>query len=195
MPAPGTYTYDTSGSRQISLLGSSSYPSRTPVVVTADGCGEASTWKPTPGNSQTVVECPVAGGVHVVSESSTVAANGYSTTQTFNCDSNSFIPVTAGQDGQTWTWKCSSSNGEISTQVVKLLGSTTAVVGGIPVSAVEVSVVSSLSGPEQGTMSSEYWLTSNATPIKETGDTNVSAGAITYTAHYSLQLLSLTPGS
>ncbi len=193
LPAPGTYSYDTSGSQQISILGATNYPSRTPVVVSGDGCGVASTWEPSAGNSETVVECPASGGLRVVSESSTVSQDGYSTTQNFTCDPDAFIPVTTGQVGQTWTWQCRSSNGETSKQVVRLLGPRTAAVGGIPVSATEVEVSSTLSGPEQGTMTSDYWLTSNATPVKQTGDINVAAGAITYRSQYSLQLVSLTP--
>lgn len=195
LPATGTYTYDTTGSQQVSILGATNYPSRTPVVVSGDGCGVSSTWKPSSGESETVVECPASGGLRVLSESSTVSQDGYSTTQDFTCGPDAFIPVTTGQVGQTWTWQCRSSTGETTSQVVKLLGPRTAVVGGIPVSADEVSVVSTLSGPEQGTMSSDLWLTSNATPVRETGDINVFVGAVTYKSNYDLQLVSLVPAS
>lgn len=193
VPVPGTYTYDTAGSQQISLLTSSSYPARTPIVVAADGCGVSSTWKPSQGSSETVVECPAPGGVRVVSESSTITASGYSTTQTFACDPNAFIPVTTGQVGQTWTWECRAANEETSTQVVKLLGPRTAVVGGIPVSATEVSIAATLSGAEQGTMDNDYWLTSNAIPVRQSGTLHVSVGALTYSSNYNLHLVSLTP--
>lgn len=193
LPANGTYEYQTSGSQQISVFGSSNYPSQTSIVVTPYSCGVSSTWRSSPGDSETIVECPAAGGIRVVSESTTVSSGGYAMTQAFTCDPDAFIPVTSGQVGQTWSWQCSSTNGEKSSQVVKLLGPRSAVVGGITVNAVEVSVVSNLSGTEQGTADSDYWLTSNATPVKETGNDNVSMGAFTYTSHFSLQLNSLTP--
>lgn len=195
LPAVGTYTYNTTGSQQITILGATTYPAQTPVVVSNDGCGVSSSWKPSSGGSETVVECPVNGGVRVISESSTVSQDGYSTTQDFACGPDAFIPVTSGQVGQTWRWQCRSSDGETLSQVVELVGPRTAVVGGIAVSAEEVSVRATLSGLEQGTMSSDCWLTSNATPVKQTGEIDVVVGAITYTSHYDLQLTSLTPAS
>lgn len=193
LPAVGTYTYDTTGSQQITLLGDTTYPAHTPVVVSKAGCGVSSTWKPISGGSETVVECPVNGGLRVLSESSTVSQDGYSSTQDFACGPDAFIPVTSGQAGQTWRWGCRSSDGETLNQAVELVGPRSAVVGGIAVSAEEVSVTATLSGLEQGTMSSDYWLTSNATPVKQTGRVDIAVGAITYTSHYDLQLASLTP--
>lgn len=193
VPAPGTYTYATSGNQQISLLGRSTYPARTPVVVSRSGCGDSATWKSSPGDSETLVECPVAGGLRILSESTTVGAGGYSTTQTFDCGADAFIPVTAGTPGRTWQWVCTSPVGERASHVVRFVGRQTTVVGGIPVSTVEVSIASALSGPEQGRAWADCWLTSNATPVKEIGGGEVSQNGVTYTSSDSLQLVSLAP--
>ena len=149
-------------------------------------------WNSSPGNSTTVVECPVAHGIHVVSENSTVDENGYRNSQTFSCDADSFVP-TSGTPGQSWTWSCSSSNGETTKQVVKLIGPATMTVAGAPVQTVHVQVVSTLTGPQKGTVTSDYWLTPDAVPVHEVGSIEASQFGITYTSHYTLQLDSLTP--
>jgi hypothetical protein len=188
----GTYTYATSGQSNITFFGSSQYPSTTTIVVSRQGCGVSARWNADPGSNTTVYECPVAGGVHVVSESSTIQTHGYSNTMSFTCGANSFVP-TSGSPGQTWEWDCTSSNGETAHQVVKLDGPQPVDVAGRPVAAEHVTVHSTLSGPDQGTATTDYWLTTNAVPVKEVGSANASQGGFSYTSNYTLQLDSLTP--
>ena len=190
-PALGTYTYATSGTQTI-FSNTTSYPPSTTIDVSAEWCGEAAKWNSSPGNSTTIVECPVAHGVHVVSETSTVTEGSYHNTMTFICDANSFVP-TSGTPGQTWTWSCSSSNGETTTQVVKLVGAATMTVAGAPVQTEHVQIVSTLSGPQTGKVTSDYWLTSDGLVVHEVGSIKAAQFGITYTANYTLQLDSLTP--
>lgn len=193
VPPAGSYSYATTGGSQISVLGSTSYPATTTVVVSDTGCGVALTWNSSPGNSDTTVECPVPGGMRVVSDSLTVASHGFRETQTFNCDGTSFIPVDTGSPGQTWRWGCTSGNGESSAQVVTFVGRRTSTVGGVPLSTVEVTVDSTLSGPEQGTVATTYVLSSDGLPVSENGTVTASADALGYRSQYSLQLLALRP--
>jgi hypothetical protein len=190
----GTYTYATTGSSK--LFGKTySYPPSTTIDVTPQGCGVAGKWNSSPGNSTTTVECPVTGGVHVVSETSQVSDGPYNQTMTFTCAPNSFVP-TSGTPGRTWNWTCSSSgsNGtETTTQVVTLVGPRTTTVGGTTVDVEQVTVDSTLSGPEQGTVKTTYWLTSNATPVYEAGSINASQYGVSYSSNYTLRLDSLTP--
>lgn len=188
---PGTYTYDTSGSSTL-FSKTTPYPSRTTIVVSREGCGVSARWDSSAGNSSTVYECPVAGGVHVISETATVDAGGYQQTMTFTCDPDSFVP-TSGTPGRTWTWACHSSNGETSTQVVKLVGPQTMTVAGAPVATEHVQIVSTLSGPQQGTATTDYWLTPDATPVHEVGSITASQYGVTYRSNYTLQLESLSP--
>ena len=193
LPATGNYTYATSGGSQITLLGSSTFPALTTVTVASRGCGDSFTWQSSPGNTQTTVECPVPGGVRILSESMTVTSHGYSDTQTFSCGPDSFVPVDSGAVGQTWQWSCTSTGGEVATQVVRLLGHQTVLVGGVPVSTEQVSVDSTLTGAEKGTIASTYWLASNALPVRETGTADVTADGFAYQSQYTLQLSSLRP--
>ncbi|HET6963284.1 MAG TPA: hypothetical protein VFH58_00840, partial [Acidimicrobiales bacterium] len=57
-PAPGTYTYDTSGQSTL-FSNTTPYPSRTTIDVARQGCGVSAKWNSSPGNSTTVYECPV----------------------------------------------------------------------------------------------------------------------------------------
>lgn len=193
-PPAGTYTYATSGSSK--LFGKTyTYPPSTTIDVTPQGCGIASKWNSSAGNSTTSVECPVPGGLHIVSQTSTVSQGSADQTMTFTCAANSFVP-TSGTPGQTWTWACTSSgsNGtETTTQLVTLIGPKTTTVGGTAVTVEQVSVDSTLSGPEKGTVKMTYWLTSNAIPVYETGSINASEYGISYTSNYTLKLDSLTP--
>lgn len=190
----GTYKYSTSG--QSKLLGKTyDYPATTTIGVTTEGCGIASKWTSSPGNSTTTVECPAPGGIHIVSQDSQVSAGGENQSMTFTCAADSFVP-TSGTPGQTWTWTCSStgSNGtETTTQLVTLIGPKTTTVGGTAVTVEQVSVDSTLSGPEKGTVKMTYWLTSDATPVYETGTIDASEYGISYTSNYTLRLDSLTP--
>lgn len=192
-PAPGTYTYDTSGQSTL-FSNTTPYPSKTTIEVTRQGCGVSAKWNSSPGNSTTVYECPVTGGIHVVSETSTVDAGGYHNTMSFDCDANSFVP-TSGTPGQTWTWACHSSNGETTTQVVKLVGPETMTVAGAAVATEHVHIVSTLSGPQKGTVTTDYWLTPDATPVHEVGSIDASQFGVTYKSDYTLQLESLTPSA
>ena len=193
LPAPGSYVYTTSGGSQITFLGSSTYPAATTVAVAARGCGDSFTWQSSPGNTQTTVECPVPGGVRVVTESMTITSHGYSDTQTFECGTDAFVPVGSGTAGQTWHWTCTSSGGEAASQVVRFVGRRTVTVGGVPVSADEVSVDSTLTGAEKGSITSTYWLASNALPVRQTGNAAVTADGFSYRSQYTLQLTSLRP--
>ena len=193
LPAPGSYSYATSGGSQITLLGSSTYPAATTVAVAGRRCGDSFTWQSSPGNTQTTVECPVPGGVRVVTESMTITSHGYSDTQTFQCGADAFVPVGSGAVGQTWKWTCTSSGGEAASQVVRFAGRQTVMVGGVPVSADEVSVDSTLAGAEKGSITSTYWLASNALPVRQTGTAAVTADGFTYRSQYTLQLTSLRP--
>lgn len=194
LPSPGTYSYATSGTSKVAFFGSSSYPSTTTIVVTRQGCGEASQWNSGSGNTTTVQQCPVTGGIHVVSESSTIQSHGYSQSMTFTCSADSFVP-TSGTPGRTWRWACTSSNGETASEVVKLLGPETLTVAGRPVATEHVTVDTTLSGPDQGSATTDYWLTSYALPVKETGSINASQNGFSYSSNYTLEADSLTPSS
>lgn len=194
LPPPGTYTYTTSGTSTVSFFGSSPYPSSTTIVVSRQGCGEASQWNSEPGSNTTVDECPASGGIHVVSESSTIQTHGYSQTMSFTCAANSFVP-TSGTPGRTWQWACTSSSGETASQVVKLIGPESLTVGGKSVPTEHVTVDTTLSGPDQGTATTDYWLTSDALPVKEIGSINASQNGFNYSSNYKLYLDSLTPTS
>lgn len=194
MPPTGTYTYATSGTSKVAFFGSSPYPASTTIVVTRQGCGESSQWNSYPGNNTTVEECPARGGIHVVSESSTIQTHGYSQTMSFTCAADSFVP-TSGSPGRTWQWACTSSNGETASQVVKLIGPESLTVGSRSVPTEHVTVDTTLSGPDQGTATTDYWLTSDALPVKEIGSINASQNGFTYSSDYNLYLDSLTPTS
>lgn len=187
----GTYTYATSGQSRI-FGNTSPYPSTTTINVTRSGCGESSEWDSSPGNSTTVVACPVAGGFHVVSETDKTDAGGYHMTQTFECSANSFVPL-SGPPGTKYKWSCSSSNGETANEVVTIDGPATLTVDGTAVQTEHVSIVATLSGPESGTADVEDWLSSAGLRIKETGAINASAYGISYTANYTINLKSLKP--
>lgn len=187
----GTYTYATSGSSTI-FGNTTSYPPTTTIVISKQGCGESSKWNSSPGNSTTIYACPVTAGIHVVSETSTVSQGSYHNTQTFTCAANAFVP-TSGTPGQTWTWQCSSSNGETTTQVVKLIGPESMTVGGHAVATEHVTIDSTLSGPEKGSVTTDYWITSDAVAVKEVGAIDASEFGVSYKSNYTLQLDSLTP--
>lgn len=196
LPPAGTYTYDTSGTQAFGNFASNSYPKTTTMVLSPTGCGQSSTWNSSKGNSSTVDYCPTAGGLLIRSESTKVTYSFYSETMTFNCDPDAFVPVTAGRPGQTWHWSCSSQNGVTTSQLVTLIGAQTVTVGSEQVATEHVRVKSTISGGgESGTAVADYWFTSDALTVKETGNIQARQGKVTYTSQYALVLESLSPGS
>lgn len=199
LPAPGTYTYDTSGYAkvQFGLFNSTqNYPTPTQITVSKAGCGVDSVWRPNSSSSMTLEECAVPGGIHPVFDESTNTEGGQTTTEKFVCDSNAFIPIAAGVAGQKWTFTCRSSDATAQ-QTATLVGRQDMTVGGQTVATTHVQVVSQISGAESGTVTSDYWLTADASIVKETGSITahkqVDAGTATYTSQYTLQLRSLKP--
>jgi hypothetical protein len=192
LPAPGTYRYATTGRQSVGTYGSP-YPPATTIAFVRSGCGETSTWTASKGDTTTVVYCPVPGGLHVVSETSTTTFFGYTTTQSFECDAGSFVPVSTGRQGQTWTWNCRAGDGTVSSQVVTLAAPATLQVNGQPVGTVHVHVAATIHGPqESGTVSEDYWLAADALPVREAGSISATRSGFDYAASYTLALQSLT---
>lgn len=194
-PATGTYSYATSGSS--SVLGQTyPLPPTTTIVISASGCGQADRWNEGSGDSTTIVGCPVAGGIHIASETTQTTYDGRTETETFTCDPDSFVPL-SGTPGQTWRWSCRSSGGssgqETSAQVVTLDGPASVEVGGTAVPAEHVSIVSTLTGPISGRSDTEDWFAASGLRVKETGDIRASQYGVTFTSTYTITAESLRP--
>jgi hypothetical protein len=197
LPSPGSYSYATSGYEQLSISGTRrDFPPQTSIDVARTGCGESDTWTPSSQHSETVDVCPVAGGLHVVSDTATISFYGRATTQTFTCSDKSFIPVTTGSPGETWKFTCSGS-GTTASETVTYEGVEDVTVGGALVRTVHVRLGETISGAESGTGQTDYWFTSDATVAKQVSTVsatrNTAFGPVTYTSSYTLELKSLRP--
>lgn len=195
LPPTGSYTYRTSGSQTVSAgVGNftTPYPSQTRIAVARSGCGETETWNSSSGSSTQTYLCPVTGGLRVYYQQS----SEYGNTVRFNCASDAFIPVTIGTPGEQWRFSCTSSPpGTTAAETVTFKGATDKTVGSQVVHTVQVEIDSVFSGNDSGTATADYWLTSNATLVEETGSIDVTSRnpAGKYTSNYALELTSLRP--
>jgi hypothetical protein len=171
-------------------------------VLSAFGCGQRSVWTSSADgkSGSTMSYCPVAGGLHVVSESTTevvtVPVVGTQTiSMSYTCDAGAFLPVTSGKPGQTWTWTCNGSDGSKTTQKVTLVGKETVSVAGRSVPTEHVKVEGGVAGSSSisGSVDQEYWFSADALAVKETGRADASESGYSFTSNYTLLLKSPTP--
>lgn len=196
LPPPGYYTYATSGYEKISLGQPRSFPATTVVEVGRSGCGESEIWKPDDSHRESIGVCPAAGGLHVVYDETTVVFDGEASTNDLVCSGDSFIPVTTGQVGQQWTFTCADSS-TTAYEDVTFIGDQSLTINDEVVNTVHVEMTSTLSGSENGTGQTDYWLTDNAVVAQESSSLSASTetdiGEVTYTSSYTLELDSLQP--
>jgi hypothetical protein len=196
---PGVFSYATSGSERLNLLGvSRSFPANTGMVTT-DGPGPSCStisWIPLVEHTETTSVCQATG--HALSVRSLIThetIGGSTTTTVINCpDTAYFVPPTAAPEAR-WVATCHQVDPSEQVSLVGLdLGTGTSVVGGNSVATLHVRLSFTFSGTDQGTSPDDFWIsTSRGVIVREREVTNIAQGAIHYVEVMDTQLKSLTP--
>ncbi len=198
LPAPGVYSYRTTGHEGLDIPGQSrTFPALTTMIVT-DGRCDTVTWEPITEHVERFTECPApGGGVSFTSSSSTEMIAGITTSAVIRCPPTTYLlPATGGP--RTWHATCRSRGLTIAARGQDL-GAARVDVGGRLVRAEHIRLVFGFSGAESGTNPSDYWLApSTGTLLKEVETVNLGQGAgplgkVHYDEAMSTTLTSLRP--
>jgi hypothetical protein len=192
----GTFSYATTGYEQTSFPGTKrTYPSTTTFTNTAAGGCVKSTWQPVSEHTQSQVLCDDAKTIRISTDDQTIGFLGINSSENFTCGQDAFLYQPGVKAGHVWNYQCKSADGT-ATQAGHVIGYETVTVGGTSVRVLHVQLVTTVSGPEAGKSTQDYWI-GTATPLlmKESGTVSATQKGIQYQETYSVTLDSLTPKS
>ena len=108
LPAPGVYTYRTSGGESLNLVGvARSFPSSTSMIV-ADGRCATVSWVPITQHTEATTVCNAPNGALTVPKLVTdESIAGSTTTSTIKCPASTYLLPPAARPGQRWGVTCS----------------------------------------------------------------------------------------
>ncbi len=195
LPAPGVYTYRTSGDEGLNLVGvERSFPTSTSMIV-ADGRCATVSWVPVEQHSEAVVECPGAGGGLTLPSLVTDESIAGSTTRSVvTCPATGYLlPPPAG--GPRWRATCSLDHpAERVALEGEVLGAANATVGGQVVAVEHVRITLRYAGTVHGTNPTDYWVVPGSGLIVRERETVVmTQGGVDYHERMDATLASLRP--
>ncbi|HEY1653410.1 MAG TPA: hypothetical protein VGG09_16105 [Acidimicrobiales bacterium] len=201
LPAPGVYTYRTTGGESLSLMGvARSFPSTTSMIV-ENGNGNPScatvSWEPITEHTETTTECADAdGGYDVPRIYTTESIAGTSTTSTVVCPTTAYLlPPPGVTSGQKWGATCAlQSPAEKVLLVGEVLGQSTMTVGGHAVTVEHSRFTLTFDGPQAGTNPTDFWVVpSSGLVVQEKEEVGVTSDGVRYSENMASTLTSLQP--
>lgn len=197
LPAPGVYTYRTTGGESLSLMGvARSFPSTTSTIVEDAGCATVN-WVPITQHTETITECPVASGAYSVPRLfTTESIAGTDTTSTIVCPATAYLlPPPGVAPGQKWAATCvSKSPAEKVLLVGEALGPSTVTVGGQAVDVEHTRFTLTFDGAEAGTNPTDFWIVpTSGLIVQEKEEVGVTSDGVRYSENMASTLTSLQP--
>lgn len=196
LPAPGVYTYRTTGGESLSLMGvARSFPTTTSMIV-ADGSCATISWVPITQHTETMTECSGASGALSVPRLvTTESIAGSNTTSTIDCPATAYLLPAYAATGDKWDATCTlqspSEKIELNGQD---LGPTTVTVGGQSVSVEHTRFTLTFDGTEAGTNPTDFWIVpSTGLIVQEKEGVDVTSGGVRYNETMLSTLTGLTP--
>jgi hypothetical protein len=196
LPAPGVYTYRTSGGEGLSLMGvQRAFPSTTSMIVTGGHCATVS-WVPIAEHTESTTVC--AGVDHALSVPRLVTDEsiaGTTTTSTVRCPATAYLLAPAGPAARRWSATCSlASPAEKVALTGEALGAATVMVGGHDVSVVHTRLTLSFTGIDGGTNPTDFWIVpSSGLIVREHETVGVTQGGVRYSENMDAVLTGLNP--
>ncbi|MGO8871440.1 MAG: hypothetical protein ACLQPH_08565 [Acidimicrobiales bacterium] len=156
LPPAGVYTYRTTGGEQLSLAGlSRDFPPITSMIVTDVTCSTMM-WEPYVQHVEGLVECRLpdsALGIGSLPSSEEIA--GIRTSSDIRCPPNTYFVPPDPQPGENWHTTF-HAEGETVTLSGQVIGSSSVMVSGRDVPAVQTKLDFTYSGNESGENPNEY---------------------------------------
>lgn len=196
LPLSGVYTYRSTGSEGLSILGvQRSFPAQTTMTVT-DGTCASVTWAPLEEHTETTVVCPAAGGAYSIPDTvSHESIGGSTTTSTMHCPGTLYLLPPAVQTGQHWSSRCTMTDPHQPAAISGVaLGPATVRVGGREVPTERVRLTVMLKGTATGTNPTEYWIVpADGLIVRERETVDVVQDGVRYSQTSDSVLTSVNP--
>jgi hypothetical protein len=197
LPAPGVYTYTTSGRDSVDALGGAhhEYPATTTITVTSSGCGVSQRWDVLVERWELWQRCAEGDGVREVARTTYDQFFGQGQTDSYTCTGD-VRPVDA-EPGTTWTESCAQGD-DVEVRHGEVVAREPMAVGDVTVDTLHVKVTITVEAYPSDTRVVETWYrvgsdlvvaqqavasTTNPSPI----------GDVHYDESYEIHLDSLTP--
>jgi hypothetical protein len=197
LPAPGVYTYRTSGGESLNLVGvSRSFPASTSMIVSDGRCATIS-WVPITQHTEATTVCNAPNGALTVPKQVTnVSIAGSTSTSIVNCPASTYLLPPAAHPGQRWISTCAQVNpAEKVDMAGRELGRSTMVVGGRTVSVAHARLTFTYTGAaEHGTNPIDFWIIpSSGLIVREQETVGVTQSGVRYTENMEATLTGLSP--
>ncbi len=196
LPAPGVYTYRTSGGESLSLVGMSrGFPSRTSMVVADDLCATVS-WLPLVEHTETTTICATSGGGLQLPRLVTFESiAGSQTTSTITCPATAWLlPPNSSKDTH-WSAACFLVNPKERVSMTGVnLGPSIMTVAGQAVDVDHVRVDLRFEGAQSGTNPTDFWVVpSTGLIVRERELVSADQGGVHYSESMDAVLTGLSP--
>lgn len=196
LPAPGVYTYRTSGGEGLNLVGMTrSFPSSTSMIV-ADGRCAIVSWVPILQHTEKTTVCNAPNGALTIPKLVTdESIAGSTTTSTITCPATAYLVPPAARPGQRWGVTCSlASPSEKVAMTGEALGRSTMVISGQSVPVMHARVTLDFDGAERGTNPTDFWFVPDTGLIVREHETvGVTQGSVRYSETMDATLTGLSP--
>ncbi len=196
LPAPGVYTYRTTGGEGLSLMGvQRSFPSSTSMIVTDGPCATVS-WVPITQHTEATTVCASAEGALTVPRLVTnESIAGSTTSSTIHCPATAYLLPPGARPGQRWDASCAqTSPAEKVAMTGVALGPATMVVGGHTVAVEHTRFTLTFTGSEQGTNPTDFWVVpSTGLIVREQETVGVNQAGVRYSETMDAVLTRLDP--
>jgi hypothetical protein len=196
LPAPGVYTYRTSGGESLSLVGMSrGFPSRTSMVVADDRCATVS-WLPLVEHTETTTICATTGsGLRLPKLVTYESIAGSQTTSVIECPTTAWLLPPSPSKHAHWSAACSLANPKERVSLTGVsLGSSVMTVAGHSVDVDHVRVDLRFEGAQSGTNPTDYWVVpSTGLIVRERELVSADQGGVHYNESMDAVLTGLTP--
>ena len=198
LPAPGVYTYRTSGGEGLSLMGvQRSFPSTTSMIV-ADGRCATVSWVPITQHTETTTVCAGPDGAlsvpRLVTDES-IAGHDDHVDRPLPGDG---LPAAArGAPRERWAATCSlTSPAEKVALAGVALGPATMVVGGHDVAVEHTRLTLTFTGTDGGTNPTDFWIVpSSGLIVREHETVGVTQGGVRYNENMDVIAHRARPGA
>jgi hypothetical protein len=198
LPAPGVYTYRTSGGESLDLVGvgARSFPASTSMIV-ADGRCATVSWVPITQHTESTTLCNGPNGALTVPKLVTdESIAGSNSTSTINCPASTYLLPPATRSGQPWAATCTQvSPAERIKMSGQALGQSTLLVSGHSVSVTHTRLVFTFTGAaEHGTNPIDFWIMpGSGLIVREREMVGVTQSGVHYTENMETTLTALHP--
>jgi hypothetical protein len=196
LPAPGVYSYRTSGGESLSLMGMSrAFPSTTSMIVTDGSCATVS-WVPITQHTETTTECAGDnGGFSVPRLVTSESIAGTDTTSTVECPATAYLLPPDATPGTRWAATCAlQSPAEKVTLSGAALGRSTMTIAGHVVTVEHTRFTLTFDGSQAGTSPTDFWIVpSSGLIVQEKETVGVTSGGVSYSENMLSTLANLSP--